>query len=466
MASNSVVFLLYFLPISLAVHTFAPAPVKNAVLLCESLVFFCWGGIKYLPLVLLLVAVHYAAGLAMPNLLERTALRRAVLAAAILFSVGILGFFKYGSFLADFLKQIAGGAFGGITLDIAAPLGLSYYTFKLIGYSVDVYTKKTPPERNLIDFAAYALLFPQLTIGPIAPYRTLREELHNPAHRATAAKAEAGAELFVWGLAKKVILADTIGKLWQDIIGTGGIGLENASMPLVWLGICAYGFQLYFDFAGFSEMSNGISAMLGFTCAPNFNHPYTSTSITEFWRRWHISLSTWFRDYIYIPLGGNRKGLARQLLNMLAVWLLTGIWHGSEWNFIVWGLYHFLLLAVEKTFLLPHLQKGKVWPHLYSLVCVAIGWAIFAGNVPGAPLGLLVMRLFVPRGGISPFYYLRNYGVAFLLCGVFSTPLPGQIRRRLKRHKMLYLLVFGTAMVTCFAFVVGAGSKTALYANF
>ncbi len=466
MTFNSIVFLFCFLPLALALHTAAPAPAKNAVLLCESVVFFCWGGVTYLPLALALVAVHYAAGLVLARPNAAPALRRGVLVGAIVISAAVLGWFKYYGFVAGLLKSIAGGMFGGLSLKAALPLGISYYTFKLIGYTADVYTGKTEAERDPVAFAAYVLTFPQLTIGPIVPYREMRAELHDPAHRCTLTKAETGAELFVFGLAKKVILADGIGALWQGIIGAGGVGLANASTPLAWLGIVAYSFQLYFDFAGFSEMSNGISAMLGFTCAPNFNYPYISASVTEFWRRWHISLSSWFRDYIYIPLGGNRRGLRRQLLNMLAVWLLTGIWHGSEWNFIAWGLYYFVLLTLEKSFLLPYLKKGRVWPHIYTLLCVVVGWALFTANAAGAPLGLLLGRMFLPRGGVSALYFVRSYGVTLALCGVCSTPLPGTLWARLRGRTLPRLLLFGALMVLCLAFVVGASSQTALYANF
>lgn len=239
------------------------------------------------------------------------------------------------------------------------PLGISYYTFKLISYTADVYTGKIKAERSPVVFAVYVLMYPQLIVGPIVKYRDMADVLHQTQGRCTLQKAQDGAEMFVFGLAKKVILADSIAALWQDIIGTGGIGLANASLPLAWLGIIAYSLQLYFDFAGYSEMSNGLSLMMGFECPANFNLPYISGSITEFWRRWHISLSGWFRDYIYIPLGGNRCSAGRQMLNMLAVWALTGIWHGANWNFICWGLYYFVLLVIEKNFLMKYLKKAR-----------------------------------------------------------------------------------------------------------
>ena len=242
-----------------------------------------------------------------------------------------------------------------------------------------MYTGKVKAERSPVVFAVYVLMYPQLVVGPIVKYRDMADVLHQTQGRCTLQKAQDGAEMFVFGLAKKVILADSIAALWQDIIGTGGIGLANASLPLAWLGIIAYSLQLYFDFAGYSEMSNGLSLMMGFECPANFNLPYISGSITEFWRRWHISLSTWFREYLYIPLGGNRCSKGRWVLNLFLVWAATGIWHGASWNFVLWGLYFWVLLLVEKFVLLRWLKRapGAVG-HLYTLFFVLVSWTIFA----------------------------------------------------------------------------------------
>ena len=356
------------------------------------------------------------------------------------------------------------GSFTGALAD--RKLGISYYIFKIISYEVDVCTGKIAPEKNFITFAVYVLFFPQLIVGPIVKYREMADQLHDGANRCTPARAEHGAELFVFGLAKKVILADSIGALWTDIIGAGGVGLTNVSTPLAWLGIIAYSLQLYFDFAGYSEMSNGLASLLGFDCPANFNLPYISGSITEFWRRWHITLSGWFRDYIYIPLGGNRKGQVRQLLNMFLVWAATGIWHGASWNFIAWGLYYFVLLTIEKNFLLKYLKKGKVWPHIYTLFFVVLGWGIFTANQPGAPLGLLLQKLFVPQGGISPVYYLRNYGVLLVLGCVCSSALPHWLWEKISKNTVAKLLVFALLTALCVCYVVAATNATALYANF
>ena len=387
MVFNSVVFLFGFLPLALLLYYLVPGRLKNAVLLLESLAFYCWTGVQYLPLIAFLVVFNYIWGV-LEELLTRR--RPLLLTISVLVNLAALVYFKYANFLIDSLNSLT--QLGVARLDVGAvlPLGISYYIFKIISYQADICSEKIKAEKDPVTFAAYVLFFPQLIVGPIIKYRDMAPQLHNTRDRCTAALAQTGCELFVFGLAQKVILADSIGALWSDIIGTGGVGLAQVSTPLAWLGILAYSLQLYLDFAGFSAMSNGLAAMLGFECAANFDLPYISGSITEFWRRWHISLSGWFREYIYIPLGGNRKGAARQMLNMLAVWAATGIWHGASWNFIVWGLYYFVLLAVEKQFLLPYLQKGRVWPHLYTLFFVVVGWGIFTANQPGAPLGLLL----------------------------------------------------------------------------
>ena len=466
MSFNSVVFLFCFMPLALGLYYLVPGRAKNAVLLLESILFYCWTGITWLPLIAVLIIVNYIAGLLMQNA-SKASVRRAVLLLAVVISAASMVFFKYTNFLIDTINQISGAGLSSLTFLDVLPLGISYYSFKLISYVADVYTRQVEAERNPITFATYVILYPQLIVGPIVRYRDMAPALHKVKGRCTIRQTEAGAVMFVFGLAKKVILADSIAALWQDIISTSeGIGLANASTPLVWLGILAYSLQLYFDFAGFSEMSNGLSLMMGFECPANFNLPYISASITEFWRRWHITLSQFFRDYIYIPLGGNRRGPGRQILNMLVVWALTGLWHGANWNFICWGLYYFVLLVIEKNFLLKYLKKGRIWPHIYTLFFVVLGWGIFTANAAGAPLGLLLNRLFVPQGGISALYYLRNYGVLLVVCCLCSTPLPSWIWDKTKKVLPLRLLIFAAVAILCTAYVVAATGSTALYADF
>ncbi|HJC53752.1 MAG TPA: MBOAT family protein [Candidatus Gemmiger stercoravium] len=465
MVFNSVVFLFCFLPLALLVYYLVPGKGKNAVLLLESLIFYCWTGITWLPLIAVLIAVNYLAGLFLGR--RKGGGRKLVLVLAVVVSAAALIFFKYTNFLIDTLNQIAGLGLSSLSFLSVLPLGISYYIFKLISYVADVYTRKIEPEKNLIDFSAYVLFFPQLIVGPIVRYRDMAQTLHTGKGRCTLQKAEDGAVQFVFGLAKKVILADSIGMLWQDIIAPdGGVGLANASTPLAWLGILAYSLQLYFDFAGYSEMSNGLSRMMGFECPANFNLPYMATSITDFWRRWHISLSMWFRDYVYIPLGGNRCSKGRQILNMLVVWALTGFWHGANWNFLCWGLYYFVLLVIEKYLLRGVLQKGRGWQRVYTLFFVVLGWGIFTANAAGAPLGLLMSRLFLPQGGVSPLYFLRNYGVLLLLGCLFSTSLPGWLWEKTRRILPLRLLLFAGVMLLSIAFVVASTGSTALYADF
>ncbi len=464
MVFNSVVFLFCFLPLSLLLYYLVPGRAKNAVLLLESLVFYCWTGTAFLPLILCLILFNYLWGLLASA--ARSKLRAVLPVAAVLVNLGVLVYFKYANFLIDTINQI--GSFGLAELSIGdvLPLGISYYIFKIISYEIDVYTGKVPAEKNPVTFASYVLFFPQLIVGPIVKYRDMAPQFHNAAKRCSLPLMEHGVELFVFGLAKKVLLADSIGALWTDIIGDGGVGLANVSTPLAWLGILAYSLQLYFDFAGYSEMSNGLAALLGFDCPVNFDLPYIAGSITEFWRRWHISLSSWFRDYIYIPLGGNRKGKTRQLFNMLVVWAATGIWHGASWNFICWGLYYFVLLTLEKLFLLKHLKNGRVWPHVYTLFLVVLGWGIFTANQPGAPLGLLMQKLFLPQGGISPVYYLRNYGVLLVLGCLCASALPRWLWQKISRCTPLKLILFLLLTLLCIAYVVAATNATALYANF
>ena len=464
MVFNSVVFLFCFLPLSLLLYYLVPGRAKNAVLLAESLLFYCWTGVAFLPLIAILIVFNYLWGLLTAR--ARTKLRGLLPLAAVLVNLGVLVYFKYANFLIDTLNQIGHLGIAALNIGTVLPLGISYYIFKIISYEADVYTGKIEPERNLLTFAVYVLFFPQLIVGPIVKYREMADQLHDGKNRCTMEKAQRGAELFVFGLAKKVILADSIGALWTDIIGAGGVGLANVSTPLAWLGILAYSLQLYFDFAGYSEMSNGLAALLGFDCPANFDLPYISGSITEFWRRWHMTLSGWFREYVYIPLGGNRKGLKRQIMNLFIVELLTGIWHGANWNFICWGLYYFVLLAIEKLFLLPHLKKGKVWPHIYTLFLVVVGWAMFVGNDTGVSFGLLFQKLFIPSGGVSPLYFLRNYGVLLAVSVVCCTPLIEKLWDVLRRNVVTRCAAILTLLVISTAYVVGSTNSPFLYFNF
>ena len=474
MIFSTLIFLFRFLPIALLVYYLAPAKMKNIVLFVVSLVFYSWGEIKYFPIMGILILINYCSGLAMERWDANKKVRRAVLIFSVIGSLSMLVYFKYLSFIVESLATIF-GIYLPQTAEIQVlPLGISFYTFQTMSYSIDVYRREVKAEHNIIDFGAYVVMFPQLIAGPIVKYRDISNKLHEYDNRISLEQVEKGVSIFIFGLAKKVLLADGIARLWTDIIGvysgeiqiTAGVGLENASTALVWLGVVAYSFQLYFDFSGYSMMAIGMGKMLGFDFPDNFNLPYISRSITEFWRRWHITLSSWFREYVYIPLGGNRKGLYRQILNMFVVWALTGIWHGANWNFLAWGLYYFILLTLEKIVLLPILEKGKIWPHIYTLVLVAIGWALFVGNEPGVGLGLLIQKMFVLQGGVGVLYFLRNYAVILAISVLCCTPLPTKLWKQITKKKWQELFVLIALFMVCIAYISGSSNSPFLYFNF
>ena len=472
MIFSSIIFLIHFLPVTLALYYLAPPRLKNTVLFLCSLLFYCWGEVRFFPVMLALILINYLCGLGMERFDQNKTARRVLLVVALVGSLGMLFYFKYANFVLESINALLGASFAPIQGISVLPLGISFYTFQTLSYSIDVYRREVDTEHNIIDFGAYVVMFPQLIAGPIVKYRDVSAQLHVYKNRYNLAQIEEGMTLFIFGLAKKVLLADAIGALWTDLIGVADdpavtfVGLANASTPLVWLGILAYSFQLYFDFSGYSMMAIGMGKMLGFDFPQNFNFPYISRSITEFWRRWHMTLSGWFREYVYIPLGGNRKGLKRQILNLFIVELLTGIWHGANWNFICWGLYYFVLLAVEKLFLLRHLEKGRVWPHIYTLFLVVVGWAMFVGNDPGVEFGLLFQKLFIPSGGVSPVYFLRNYGVLLVVSMLCCTPLVAKLWDWLRRRTWTRLATVGLLLVVTTAYVVGNTNSPFLYFNF
>ena len=472
MVFSTIIFLFRFLPITLALYYLAPPKLKNTVLFFCSLVFYCWGEVRFFPVMVALILINYLCGLGIERSAAHPALRRGFLIAALAGSLGMLVYFKYTNFIITSLNAVFGLSLATIAGVEVLPLGISFYTFQTLSYTIDVYRGDVKTEHNLIDFGAYVVMFPQLIAGPIVKYRDVAAQLHVYDRRVTLPQIEDGISVFIFGLAKKVLLADTIGAVWTDIIGVAAdssitsVGLANASSGLVWLGVIAYSLQLYFDFSGYSMMAIGMGRMMGFEFPQNFNYPYISASITEFWRRWHMTLSGWFREYVYIPLGGNRKGLKRQILNLFIVWALTGIWHGANWNFICWGLYYFVLLSLEKFFLLKYLKKGRVWPHLYTLFLVVVGWAMFVGNEKGVSFGLLFQKLFVPSGGVSALYFLRNYAVLFAVSAVCCTPLVEKLWNALKKTTWTRLLTLGLLLALSTAYIVGSSNSPFLYFNF
>lgn len=380
------------------------------VLLVASLIFYAWGEPVYVLIMLFSTVFDYTNGILIEHFQKKNCPGKAkvVLIIDLCGNLGILGFFKYADFFIGNLNTIMGA--GLSLLHIALPIGISFYTFQTMSYTIDVYRKVVPAQHNILNFATYVTLFPQLIAGPIVQYKTVAKEL---AHRKVSLEDfSEGAFRFSIGLAKKVLLANQIGSLWNTISQ-----LHQMSAATAWLGAIAYSFQIYFDFSGYSDMAIGLGRMFGFHFLENFNFPYMSKTITEFWRRWHISLSSWFREYVYIPLGGNRKGMARQLFNIMVVWMLTGLWHGANWNFVMWGVYYGILLMIEKLFLLKWLNKAPAWiGHIYSMFLVVIGWTIFAQtDMSQLTTYLKTMFGIGVRGVDSDFFYFLSCNAVLLV---------------------------------------------------
>lgn len=376
---------------------------------------------------------------------------------SIIGNLGMLFFFKY----TDFAISIFNGAFKTSIplLNLTLPLGISFYTFQTMSYTIDVYRGHLKADRNLIDFGAFVCLFPQLIAGPIVTYGQIAKELKH--RNITLDMFTEGVRIFILGLACKLLLANNIGLLWDDV---ALLGPSRISSPLAWLGLIAFGFQIYFDFSGYSLMAIGMGKMLGFEFPDNFNYPYISRSMTEFWKRWHMTLGSWFREYVYIPLGGNRKGFKRQILNLLIVWFLTGLWHGASVNFILWGLYFFVLLALEKWFLLSWLDQHPIFSHLYFIVGILIGWAIFA-MTDLSVMSAYLSRLLSFKIGTDVLYYLRNYGFILTACLLFSTPLIAKLKA-FRFVMPVFKLATGVLFVVSIAYLVDSSYNPFLYFRF
>lgn len=392
MVFSSIVFLCLFLPLVLTAYCICPVKLRNLLLLLVSLLFYAWGEPRYILIMLFSTVFDYANGRVLGYLEERKPeWRKWVLCISVVGNLGILCFFKYADFLLFNLNRL-GGDFP--LLHLALPIGISFYTFQTMSYTIDVYRRTVEPQRNFITFAMYVSMFPQLIAGPIVRYSTVEEQMQN---RVLVGKDMAeGMQRFLIGLGKKVLLANQIGALWTEIAA-----IEDLTVAGAWLGAFAYSFQIYFDFSGYSDMAIGLGRIFGFRFPENFCYPYEAKSITEFWRRWHITLSSWFREYLYIPLGGNRLGWKRQIVNLFIVWGLTGLWHGASWNFVLWGLYFFALLLIEKLALLRLLTQLQDWiQHLYSIFFIVLGWVIFA-NESLADVGNYLAAMFGFGSGLS-----------------------------------------------------------------
>lgn len=472
MLFSSTTFLFAFLPVVLITYFIVPRVCRNAVLFVFSLVFYAWGEPVYVLLMIASTIVAYITGLlADSKRVKKRGLNLTAMLFAVVWNMGLLLFFKY----TDFFINTANSAFGTDikTLGLALPIGISFYSFQTLSYVIDVYKGDVDSQKNFLDLATYVALFPQLIAGPIVRYKDVAAQLKE--RHETLEKFSQGVKRFCVGLGKKVILANAIGELY-DTIAAAPKG--QLSVCASWLGIIAFTFQIFFDFAGYSDMAIGLGKMFGFDFLENFNYPYISDSITEFWRRWHISLSSWFRDYVYIPLGGNRKGKARQCVNIMIVWFLTGFWHGANWNFMMWGVYFGVILLLEKNFLLKALGKApKSVRHIYALLLIVIGWGIFAFEDTGALInnlknmfGLNSLPL-VDDGGYLRFWLGQNWLLLIILCLASTPVIKGLGKRLCEKAPQFYSCVCEPAMcvgllVVSAAYLAGNSFNPFMYFRF
>ena len=444
MVFSSFTFILYFLPVFLFIYYLVPDVCRNIVIFLGSLMFYYYGVRNcpiYVALMLFAVLINYVAA----NRIEHSKSRigeRVCLILGLLYNFGCLFAFKYLDFVSENINRVLESFYTGISLpyvELILPIGISFYTFQISSYLVDVYRKEVPAERSILKLGTYLCMFPQLIAGPIVTYSQVREQMTKREY--SFVNAEKGMREFTIGLASKVLIANRVGGLWTQI---RTIGFESISTPLAWLGIFAYTFQIYFDFYGYSLMAKGLGRIMGFTFPDNFYYPYMATSMTEFWRRWHITLGSWFRDYVYIPLGGNRT---HQLLNLFLVWMFTGLWHGASWNFVLWGLFCFLLVVIEKRGFGRILQKFPILGHLYMFLMIPLSWLLFAIEDLGQ-LWIYLGRLFPFLGQTESIVfagdfikYIRIYGLLLLVAGVCSTYLPKNIYRKTKYSFCMTLLL-------------------------
>lgn len=429
MVFSSIPFLYYFLPAAMALYFLAPAKCRNGVLFMESLVFYAWGDARYVPMLLFSVAQGYGCArlmawsrIAVWPEKKRQRWKRGWLAASVLCSLGMLGYYKYADFFLENWNRLTGSHVG--LLQLVLPAGISFYTFQIISYVADVYRGTTKVQRNFVDLAAYLCMFPQLIAGPIVRYETIAGQLAGRNY--SIDQAAVGVRRLILGLSKKVLLADSLGLLVTTF------RQSEKTVLFYWIYAIAFTLQVYFDFSGYSDMALGLGQMLGFSFPENFRYPYMSRSITEFWRRWHISLGQWFRDYVYIPLGGSHKGRGRQLLAIVVVWLATGLWHGASWNFVLWGALYAVLLLTEKWFTGRLLAKSRLLCHVYVLFFVVVGFVLFdAGSLGEALSNIRAMMGLagLPLCSSVTLYYGKSYGVLLLAAALLATPYPKQLLR-------------------------------------
>lgn len=479
MVFSSLVFLLLFFTVSILLYYAVPFRLKNAVILLSGIAFYAWGEPIYVVVMLLSTMIDYFAGLIMHHFEGRKLPRRICLLVSVVMNLSLLGVFKYSGFIAENINLIAGrelidiGKMNFFGLDFLPmnllPIGISFFTFQSMSYTIDLYLGKIKVQKNPITFAAFVTLYPQIVAGPIVRYDDIAAELDS--RRIDLDLIYDGIVRFITGLGKKVLLANGIGQLWETASAAAPAEL---SVLTAWLGIIGYTLQIYFDFSGYSDMAIGLGKMMGFHFPENFNYPYLSKSISEFWRRWHMTLGAWFRSYVYIPLGGNRKGMGRTVFNLAVTWLLTGIWHGASWNFILWGVLYGVMIILEKLFLgklLERLPAAAGW--LYTMLLVVLGWVLFASADLPSAFGY-IGAMFGGSGILcdnTALYLLLNYGV-LLVIGIFASTDAWRILVGRVSEKLPTAVGYATSvlkigvLLLCIAYLSDAGYNPFLYFNF
>lgn len=464
MVFSDSVFLFMFLPLTLAVYYAVPFAFKNTVLFLTGLLFYAWGEPVYVLIMLLSTAIDYCAGRLMDRFDSNKNIRKATLLVSVVMNLSLLGIFKYGSFFIGSVNGIFGSAIPDPGLPL--PIGISFFTFQSMSYTIDLYRRNIKVQKNFIDFAAFVTMFPQIVAGPIVRYEDVSAQL--ACRRIDLRSMSDGITRFVCGMCKKVLIANSIGALWTDVKAQ-----DYASMPAAtaWLGIAAFTLQIYFDFSGYSDMAIGLGKMLGFDFPENFRYPYNSKSVAEFWRRWHITLGDWFKNYVYFPLGGSRGSTAATIRNTLIVWLLTGLWHGASWNFILWGLYYGVLIILEKFVFRRLLERTpSALRHILTMLAVVFGWVIFEITSPASELEFVKAMLGFGGSFANSFTLnaLHNYAVTFIAAIAISTGIPLKMCKKLpeKRADTLSLVGEAAGMTACIACLVDSGYNPFLYFNF
>ncbi len=469
MLFSSLTFLLMFLPpVMLLYHLCRSIRQKNIVLLCSSLLFYAWGEPKYIVLMIFSTVFDYFNGLGIEKAQSKGKSGKAFLILSMTGNLSLLGIFKYTNFVADTFNHIL---HENISIpEIALPIGISFYTFQTMSYTIDVYRKDTEAQHNFIDFAAYVSMFPQLIAGPIVRYEEVASELRK--RHISLDRFGAGAQRFILGLGKKVLLANSAGAVWDEISA-----MNNLSAATAIIGAVCFTFQIYFDFSGYSDMAIGLGQMLGFTFPENFDYPYESRTVTDFWRRWHMTLGRWFREYVYIPLGGNMHGSLKQLRNIFIVWALTGLWHGASWNFVCWGLYYGLILMAEKLWLLKLFEKlpQRLRPiqHLYALPLIILGWMIFAID-DMSKVTSYICSMFGVHGAVdsSTIFYIGNCMPMLIVMAAACTSIPAKFTKRLlaampsKFAGLICNIYLLAVILFSLAFLVGDSYNPFLYFRF